>query len=113
MDAIITTLGGSLPQLGVGGALTFVIALLVKLLIDERTRHTTDLDAQQQRHTAELEARGKRLADDDARDDAERDRLTKRVAELEALVDVERAARRAAEDTAARALRGMWEEPST
>jgi hypothetical protein len=113
VDAILTTLGGSLPQLGVGGVLAFVVGLLVKLLVDERTRHTADLDAQQKRHAAELEAKGKRLADDDARDDAERARLLKRIAELEGLVDTERALRRTAEDTAARALRGVWEEPST
>jgi hypothetical protein len=109
VDAILTTLGGSLPQLGVGGVLAFVVGLLVKWLADERTRHTADLDAQ-----------ARRLADENAREAAQhtanmtdlrgelRDART-RIDELEITVDLERAARRDAEDTAARALRGTGE----
>ena len=117
MDAVLTSLGGSLPQLGVGGVLTFVVGLLVKLLVDERARHTTELDAQSARHAAELEAKGRRLADENAREAAQhvadmsdlrgelRD-ARKRIDELELIVDLERSARREAEDVAARALRG-------
>lgn len=94
MDAVLQTLGGSLPQLGVGGVLTFVIGLLVKLLIDERNSHD-----------AELERKGARMLVEIAHKDEELARLSKRIEDLEVTVDIERAARRDAEDVAARALR--------
>lgn len=120
MDSILQTLGGSLPQLGVGGVLAFVVGLLVKLLADERTRHTTELDGQSRRHATELEATCKRLADENAREAAQHiaDMIElrayvagalKRIEELDLTVDLERAARRDAEDVAARALRGTGE----
>lgn len=124
MDAILQTLGGSIPQSVAGSVLVFVVGLLVKLLVDERTRHTTELDAQSKRHASELEAKGERLAAENAREQAqhiadmadaraENDRRAKRIEQLELDVDLERAARRKAEDIAARALRGIGEEPRT
>lgn len=117
MDGILSALGGGLPQLGVGGLLAFVIGLLVKLLIDERTRHTAELDAISKRHADELERKGDRLAAENAREAAQhisdmtdlraelRGART-RIEELDITVDLERAARRDAEDAAARARRG-------
>lgn len=122
MDSILQGLGGSLPQLGVGGILTFVVGLLVKLLVDERGRHTAELDAQSARHAAELTAKGERLAAENAREQAQhiadladlraelRD-ARKRIDELDLTVDIERAARREAEDAAARALRAQEGKP--
>lgn len=117
MDGILSTLSGSLPQLGVGGVLAFVIGLLVKLLMDERTRHTTELDSLSRRHAEELERKGDRLATENAREAtqhiadmtdarAELRRAWSRVEELQLTVDIERQARREAEDVAAQALRG-------
>jgi hypothetical protein len=117
VDGILSALGGGLPQLGIGGTLAFVIGLLVKLLIDERTRHTAELDAISKRHADELQRKGDRLAAENEREQAQhiadltdlraelRD-ARKRIDELELTVDIERAARRDAEDAAARALRG-------
>ena len=113
MDAVLQALGGSLPQLGVGGILTFVVGLLVKLLIDERTRHTTELDAQSKRLAGEA-ARDSAQYDRDLADlRADIERRAKRIEELEITVDIERAARREAEDVAARALRRRREDPRT
>lgn len=120
VDGILSALGGGLPQLGVGGLLAFVIGLLVKLLIDERTRHTTELDALSTRHAKELESKGERLGAENSREAAQhvadmtdlraelRGART-RIEELELTVDLERADRRKAEDAAARALRGRRE----
>lgn len=113
VDAILSTLSGNLPQLGVGGVLAFVIGLLVKMLFDDRARHTAELDAQSKRHVTELEKKGARLETENAyemaqhkadmvdlREELARERL--RNAELLTIIDTERRARYEAED----ALRG-------
>lgn len=128
MDGILSALSGALPQLGAGGGLILVVGFLVKLLIDEREQHAktraahqAELDALSARHGKELELKGERLAAENAREAAqhisdmtdlrgEREKDRKRIEELELTVDLERAARRDAEDAAARALRGLPRE---
>lgn len=94
MDAVLQTLGGSLPQATVGSVLLFVIGLLVKLLIDERSSHD-----------GELERKGARLLVEIAHKDEEITRLRKTLEEAELTVDIERQARREAEDRAAQVAR--------
>lgn len=99
MDAVLQTLAGSGAQLGVGGTLAFVIGLLVKLLIDERSGHDAELERKGSRLLAELKAK-----------DDENARLRKLLDDAQVTIDIERQGRREAEDREAAALRGRRRE---
>ena len=103
----------TLPSLGVAGALVVVVGYLLSAnrllmtanrsdraeylaaLAARETQHTTELAALRVAHASELASLRARLAE-----------LEQRLAELETDLDAERDRRRAAEDTAAAALRG-------
>lgn len=113
MDAVLTALAGSLPQASVGGVLVLVIGFLVKLLMDEKGRHDatraglqTDLDKQAERLARQHERDREQDTADEQELRAELAAVRARCDELQLTVDIEREARRAAEDAAARAARG-------
>lgn len=73
MDAVLVALGQKIPELGVTGALVFVLVLLLRREAATEERHAAELKRVNAAHDAELE-------------------------ELRTDVDRERAARRRAED---------------
>ena len=99
MDAVITTLIGAAPQLGAGGILLTLLALLIRREQQDRadyraqiaeaaTRHADELKRVNADHDAELAALRKEISG-----------LRAQVDELNTRLDAERARRRAAEDT--------------
>lgn len=96
MDGVLSAIAGALPQLGLGGIVTFVCGLLVKLLLDERGSRRAEVEGLMQRHASELSAVSERL-----------EAARRRIEELETAVDLEREARRRAEDEAARLRREL------
>lgn len=81
MDAVLTALGQKVPELGVTGALVFVLVLLLRRESSTEDRHAAELARVNAAHDAELK-------------------------ELQADIDRERTARRAAEDELGRLRRG-------
>lgn len=99
MDAVITTLIGAAPQLGVGGILLTLLALLMRRESQDRADHRTEIAELATRHSTELkrihESHDAELADLRADIKAlreKRDTLNQRL-------DDERTRRRAAEDS--------------
>lgn len=95
MDAVLTAITQSLPQLGIGGALLFVLVLLVRREASTEERHTAQLARINAAHDAEL-----------AEMRAEMTRLRADVDRLHREWDSERARRREIEDELAAARRG-------
>jgi hypothetical protein len=99
VDAVITTLIGAAPQLGVGGILLTLLALLMRRESQDRADHRTEVAALAARHADDLkrihESHAAELADLRADIKAlreKRDTLNQRL-------DDERTRRRAAEDS--------------
>lgn len=94
MDAVLTAITQSAPQLGISGVLITVIVLLVRREASAETRHSAELERITKAHDAELA---------ELRDDIKA--LRRQIDDLHTAVDLEREQRRAAEDAAAAALR--------
>lgn len=94
MDAVLTAVTQTAPQLGISGVLITVIVLLVRREASAEGRHAAELTRINTAHDAEL---------DELR--AEIRELRKYVDDLNAALDLEREQRRRAEDAAADAAR--------
>jgi hypothetical protein len=81
LDAVLVALGQKIPELGVTGALVFILVLLLRRESSTEERHAAELSRINAFHDAELK-------------------------ELQVDIDRERTARRAAEDEAARLRKG-------
>ncbi len=102
MDAVLTSLIGAAPQLGVGGILLALMALLLKRETQDRADYRTEAAESRARHSGEM-------ARINADHDAELAELRKEIAGLRAQLDEvnrkldeERDRRRAAEDATRR-----------
>jgi Skp family chaperone for outer membrane proteins len=94
VDAVLTAITQSAPQLGISGVLITVIVLLVRREAGAETRHSAELDRITKAHDAELaELRGEMKG------------LRKQIEDLNTALDLEREQRRTAEDAAAEAAR--------
>lgn len=97
MDAVLTAIVQTAPQLGLSGVLVTVIVILVKRETTAESRHTAEVDRITRVHDAELAELRTELAE-----------VRKQVRDLNAALDVESARRREAEDnTSRRPRRGM------
>lgn len=94
MDAVLTAIGQSAPQLGISGILITVIVLLIRREASAETRHAAELQRITTAHDAEI---AELRADITA--------LRKEADDLQDAVDRERGQRRQAEDQAAAAKR--------
>lgn len=74
MDAVLLALGQKIPELGVTGALVFVLVLLLRREAATEERHAAELKRINAAHDAELE---------ELRTDVERERAARRRAEDE------------------------------
>lgn len=95
MDAVLTAVLQSTPQLGIGGVLVVVIVLLLRREVSTEDRHASELRRVNEAHDAELR---------ELRDDIQA--LRKQIGELQAAIDREREERRRAEDQVAELSRG-------
>lgn len=95
MDAVLTALGQSLPQLGIGSGILFVLVLLVRRESSTEQRHTAELTRINSAHDAEL-----------AEVRADVKELRAEVGRLNSELDTERHKRREIEDELAAARRG-------
>lgn len=105
MDVILPGLVSAAPQLGVAGVLLVILTVVIRTSTQDRVDYRTDLAASLERHAAEV----KRINVDHDAELAElrsdiRD-LRRNLDDLNAALDLEREARRRAEDMAAEALR--------
>ena len=100
MDAVITTLIGAAPQLGVGGILLTLLGILIRRetqdrgdyrqqIADQQTRHDTELKRDNDSHDADVAELRKEIAG-----------LRQQISDLNQRLDAERDRRRAAEDSA-------------
>jgi hypothetical protein len=74
LDAVLTALGQKVPELGVTGALVFVLVLLLRRESSTEDRHAAELKRINEHHDAELE---------ELRTDVSRERVARRAAEDE------------------------------
>lgn len=95
MDAVLAAVVQSLPQLGIGGGLVFVLVLLVRRESSTEQRHSAELARINAAHDAEL-----------AEVRADVKELRGEVDRLNSELDTERTKRRAIEDELAAARRG-------
>jgi peptidoglycan hydrolase CwlO-like protein len=95
LDAVLTAVLQSTPQLGIGGVLVVVIVLLLRREVSTEDRHASELRRVNEAHDAELR---------ELRDDIQA--LRKQIGELQAAIDREREERRRAEDQVAELSRG-------
>ncbi|GAA3230613.1 hypothetical protein GCM10017691_23760 [Pseudonocardia petroleophila] len=108
LDELFTAALGAAPQLGVAGILLTILILVIRTASADRVDFRETLSAAALRHKEEIV----RINGDH---DAELEELRKEIKELRAQVDalnitidVERKARREAEDVAAKALRDSY-----
>lgn len=94
MDAVLTAITQSAPQLGISGVLITVMVLLVRWAAGAESRHSAELDRITKAHDAELAEKASEITG-----------LRKQIEDLHAAVDLEREQRRQAEDAAAQAAR--------
>lgn len=106
MDAVLQALITAAPQLGVAGVLLTILGLLLRQAGQDRSDYRTSLAEAAKRHSSELSDREKRYNEDISDLQREVDKLRARIDQLETELDLEREARRKAEDMAAQALRG-------
>lgn len=95
MDAVLTAVVQSLPQVGVASGLLFVVVLLLRRESATEERHTAELRRINDAHDAEL-----------AEMRADIKELREKQDQLNAALDEERARRRQIEDELAAARRG-------
>jgi cell division protein FtsB len=98
VDAVVTTLIGAAPQLGVAGILLAVLGLLIRWQAQDRTDYRAQLADLTKRHTEELTRVNGDHDAELAELRAEIQGLRKQIADLHVKLDDERAKRRAAED---------------
>lgn len=94
MDAVLTAVLQSAPQMGLGGVAVMFIVLLMRREASAEERHQAELTRITSAHDDEL----RELRDDIAQ-------LRKQVDDVHTALDLEREARRQAEDKLAAALR--------
>lgn len=94
MDAFLTAVLQSVPQMGLGGGAIVLIVLLLRREAGAESRHQAELDRISKAHDAELAELRADIA-----------QLRKQVDDVNAALDLEREARRAAEDKLAAAVR--------
>lgn len=105
MDAVLSALVTKLPELGIAGLALWLLLAAWRNAASDRADYRDALKAAEERHAAEL-ARVNREHDDElAEVDKVKDTLRRRVDDLNTMVDLEREARRQAEDRAAEARR--------
>ena len=98
MDAVITTLIGAAPQLGAGGILLALLALIIRREQQDRTDHRAQITELATRHAEELKRINTAHDEELAELRTEISGLRAQVAELHTKLDAERERRRAAED---------------
>lgn len=102
MDALVTSLIGAAPQLGVAGVLLVLLGLVLRWSAQERTTAREDAAAAAARHQAEL---ARLNSDHDAELGELRDEikaLREQIDQLNIRLDAERDRRRQAEDSIGR-----------
>jgi septal ring factor EnvC (AmiA/AmiB activator) len=110
VDAVLTTLIGAAPQLGVGGILLTLLALLMRRESQDRADHRTQIAEMSARHSEELKQLTTRHAEELKRINTDHDvelaelrteikGLRDQLDEVNRKLDEERALRRAAEDS--------------
>lgn len=99
MDAVITTLIGAAPQLGVGGILLTLLALLMRRESQDRADYRTQIAELATRHADELKRINVSHDEELAELRTEIKQLRAEIHELNQKLDDERALRRAAEDS--------------
>jgi C4-dicarboxylate-specific signal transduction histidine kinase len=105
LDAVFSALVTKLPELGLSGLALWLLFAAWRNATSDRSDYRDSLKAAEERHAAEL-ARVNREHDAEiAEMQQTKARLRKQVEELNAAVDLEREARRAAEEKAFRARR--------
>jgi Skp family chaperone for outer membrane proteins len=99
VDAVLTSLIGAAPQLGVGGILLTLLTLLMRRESQDRTDHRTQVAEQATRYAAELKRINEAHDAELAELRVEIKGLREKLDELNEKLDDERARRRAAEDS--------------
>ena len=94
MDAFLTAVLQTVPQMGLGGGAIVLIVLLLRREAGTESRHQAELDRISKAHDAELAELRADIA-----------QLRKQVDDVNTALDLEREARRAAEDKLAAAVR--------
>lgn len=98
MDAVLTTLIGAAPQLGVGGILLALLGLLMRRETQDRADYRAQITELSARHADELKRINAAHDEELAELRAEIKGLRAEINELNQRLDQERARRRAAED---------------
>lgn len=107
MDAVLSALVTKLPELGIAGLALWLLLAAWRNAASDRADYRDALKAAEDRHAAEL-ARVNREHDEElAEVHKTKDALRRRIEDLNASVDLEREARRKAEDRASEALRRL------
>lgn len=112
MDAILPALFSAAPQLGVAGVLLFVLGLVMRRESADRTDYRAALESAAKRHTEEVDRMRKGHDEEIAELKADLAQLEAKLGELQNRLDLEREARRKAEDMAAEVRRNPREWPS-
>lgn len=105
MDALLSALVSKLPELGIAGLALVLLFTSWRNATSDRGDYRDALRAAQDRHAAELERINREHDAELAEIRATKADLRKRIEDLNAAVDLEREARRAAEDRASEAVR--------
>lgn len=105
MDAFLPALVSAAPQLGVAGILLIVLYVIMRSGGQDRADYRAQLEATVKRHADEIGRINKDHADEIAELKADVKDLRKELGDVQAALDLEREARRRAEDMAAEALR--------
>lgn len=106
MDAVLSALASKLPEMGLSGLALVLLLAAWRNATSDRRDYRDSLKAAEERHTAELN-RVNREHDAEMAEAAQiRARMRQQIEELHTTVDLEREARRNAEDKAFEARRG-------
>lgn len=100
MDAVLTTLIGAAPQLGVAGILLALLGLVIRREAQDRTDYRAQITELVARHAGELTRINTSHDEELAELRKEIAGLRAQLAEVNAKLDAERDRRRAAEDSA-------------
>lgn len=111
MDALLSALVSKLPELGIAGLALMLLLTSWRNATTDRGDYRAALRAAEDRHAAEIARINREHDAEIAEITAAKAELRQRIAELNAAVESERAARWAAEDRAARATRRRGDAP--
>lgn len=111
MDSLLPALLNAAPQLGVAGLLLLILAVVLKSSAQDRLDYRTELAAAADRHAAEMKRKDSDHDAELAELRADIRELRKKVDDQQSELDLEREARRRAEDVAAEALRNNRKAP--